>query len=61
MNSTTAEKRFYNIDYLRFFGIVLMIMGHVGFGTIIDKWISSFHMPLFFIISGYFCNSENST
>ena len=31
-----------------------MIMGHIGYGAIFDKWIHGFHMPMFFIISGYF-------
>lgn len=42
------------IDEVRFIGILLMIMGHIGFGEIFDIWIHSFHMPLFFIISGMF-------
>ena len=33
-----------------------MIMGHVGFGQIFDKYIHAFHMPMWFIISGYFIN-----
>lgn len=54
-----AEQRLDYVDYLRCFGIVLMIMGHVGFGEIFDKWIHSFHMPLWFFISGFFCNPND--
>ena len=36
-----------------------MIMGHVGFGSLFDKWIHVFHMPMFFIISGYFWKEQS--
>ena len=43
------------IDILRAIGILFMIVGHLGIGgTKTDHIIHSFHMPLFFIISGYF-------
>lgn len=47
------------IDALRGFGIVLMIAGHVGLGQIFDIYIHSFHMPLFFFISGFLFNESN--
>lgn len=34
--------------------ILLMVMGHVGFGEGFDIWIHAFHMPVFFIITGLF-------
>lgn len=34
----------------------MMVMGHVGFGNKFDLWIHAFHMPMWFIISGYFFN-----
>ncbi len=43
-----------SIDCLRAVGIILMVMGHIGFGGSFDKWIHGFHMPMFFLISGYF-------
>lgn len=42
-----------NIDVLRGFGILIMIMGHVGFGTIFTHYKVAFNMPLFLLISGY--------
>lgn len=37
---------------MKFYGIILVIIGHMtAFGA---KFIFSFHMPLFFIIAGYF-------
>ena len=46
--------RLNDVDLFRAVGIVLMIMGHVGFGNMFSKWIHIFHMPMFFVISGYF-------
>ena len=46
------------IDILRCFSIVVMIMGHVYFGNVFNKIIHSFHMPIWFVISGYFFNSD---
>ncbi|MGN0183693.1 MAG: acyltransferase family protein [Aristaeellaceae bacterium] len=45
--------RYKEIDVLKGLGIVLMIMGHQGYGAGFDKWIHAFHMPMFFIISGF--------
>lgn len=55
-NTIKKGKRIEYIDYLRCFGIIIMIMGHIGFTSIFDKWIHSFHMPIWFFISGYFCS-----
>lgn len=41
---------------LRGFCIIFMVMGHVGFGVVFDKWIHAFHVPIWFIISGLFLN-----
>lgn len=51
---STGKSRIAYIDEVRFIGILLMIMGHIGFGDMFDVWIHSFHMPLFFFISGMF-------
>lgn len=52
MNSETS-KRLDNIDILRALGILIMLAGHVGFGGKFDRYIHTFHMPIFFFISGY--------
>lgn len=47
-------------DKVKFIGIFLMLLGHNALAN--DKlfdFIYSFHMPLFFIISGYFSNNKN--
>ena len=45
-------KRDESLDFLRGFGILLMVIGHIGFTTA-DIYIYAFHMPLFYMISGY--------
>lgn len=47
------KQRFDEIDILKSFGIILMIMGHIGFGSVFDYWIHAFHMPMFYLISGF--------
>ena len=41
------------IDALKGIGIILVVIGHVSLGNNLVKWIYSFHMPLFFALSGY--------
>lgn len=48
------SKRIEYVDLFRGIGIILMIMGHVGFGSGFSHWVGGFHMPLFFFVSGYF-------
>ena len=48
------------IDVTKGIGILLVIIGHVYAPNIIKYVICSFHMPLFFIISGYFFNQART-
>lgn len=41
------------IGYLKAFGIILMLLGHTGLDNVFMKFVVMFHMPLFFIASGY--------
>ena len=53
------SKRIEYIDIARGIGILLVVLGHNDFGYISPfgyKLIYSFHMPLFFFLSGYFLN-----
>jgi len=55
-------KRINKIDMLRAIGITLMILGHVfDFFGKFDRYIHTFHMPLFFIISGYLFRSKQDS
>ncbi len=40
------------IDIMRGLGIILVVMGHISCEPHLSCWIYSFHMPLFFFISG---------
>ena len=47
------KERNRELDILRGIGILLMIFDHADFGDTLHIFIQSFHMPLFFIVSGY--------
>lgn len=49
-----AQGRIEYIDIARGIGIILIILGHNPVPPICHDWIFSFHVPLFFIIAGYF-------
>lgn len=51
-------KRLEWIDLSKFFVIFTMVWLHVGAPIIIDGAIHAFHMPIFFIISGFLFNYE---
>lgn len=59
--SRAEQSRAGDVDLLRALGIIFMIMGHVQFGLNFDKWIHGFHMPLWFMISGFFLNTKRET
>lgn len=40
------------LDIMKGVGIILVVMGHVSHEPHLSSWIYSFHMPLFFFISG---------
>lgn len=48
------------IDLMRGIGIILMVAGHVDFGEGFDRFIHAFHMPLFFLVSGYLSKDKQS-
>lgn len=47
------EKRLDYMDMAKGIGIILVVVGHSGMASeSVITWLSSFHMPLFFILSG---------
>lgn len=56
-----AKERVEYIDVAKGVGILLVILGHSIVGDVFLKnVIYSFHMPFFFMLSGYFLNFERS-
>lgn len=53
------QTRLDYMDIFRGFGIILMIMGHIGFGDTFDYFIHAFHMPMFFFASGFFFSKKS--
>ena len=54
------KKRLNYIDDAKALAIFLMILGHLPIGDTLGTLIYGFHMPLFFIISGLFFNSNRT-
>lgn len=54
------DNRLEFIDIAKGLGIILVVIGHVSINNMLNTWIFSFHMPLFFVISGYLnsCNKK---
>ena len=46
------KKRVVWIDYAKAFAMLFVIIGHVETGSRLTNWVYSFHMPLFFFLSG---------
>ena len=57
MDGKTTERKEW-IDIFRGLGIILMIVGHCGESEFLKKCIYGFHMPLFFVLSGYLFNED---
>ncbi len=52
-------KRDNTIDITKAIGIILMLIGHCVSLGYLGRFIFSFHMPLFFILSGFFYKKEH--
>ena len=46
-------KRLDYVDVCKWLGISLVIFGHMKMPNEVLQWIYAFHMPLFFVLSGY--------
>lgn len=56
-----CKKRISYIDMAKGIGIILVVFGHLGFASeSLLTWIMSFHMPLFFILSGMLLSHTNA-
>ena len=48
------KKRDVAIDIMKAIGIMSVIVGHLRTSPIISSVVYSYHMPLFFLVGGYF-------
>lgn len=53
------KKRIDEFDIAKGIAIIAMIIGHLGMKHI-NMIVYAFHMPLFFILSGYFLSAKDS-
>lgn len=54
-----SVKRIEWIDLAKGMAIFLMVCGHTSIPSSLSNWIWSFHMPLFFIVSGMLFSPYN--
>lgn len=47
------KKRLDYVDIAKYIGISLVMFGHMKMPNPVLEWIYAFHMPLFFVLSGY--------
>tara|TARA_B110000240_G_scaffold3750_1_gene4246 strand:- start:10417 stop:11400 length:984 start_codon:yes stop_codon:yes gene_type:complete len=58
MKANIKPQRINWIDQAKGIGILLVVIGHMNIPQELSKIIFSFHMPLFFFISGYLYNEK---
>lgn len=58
--ATNVNSRDITFDIMKGIGIIAMIIGHCCIPHVLFKFIFMWHMPLFFIISGYFYKKKNN-
>jgi len=51
--------RYDFIDILKSFAIFFVVVGHLYISEKLNNWIYSFHMPLFFMISGFLLKQKH--
>ncbi len=52
-------KRLRYVDIAKGIAIICIILGHLG-NVNINRFIFTFHVPIFFLITGYFINKKRS-
>ena len=53
MDKISNSKRIAYVDFVKGIAIMLMVLCHSGLHGSFSQWVYSFHMPLFFIVSGF--------
>jgi fucose 4-O-acetylase-like acetyltransferase len=58
-NVNDGNGRIFWIDFAKVLGIIMVVMGHMQLEENIINIIFSFHMPLFFFLSGFIDKNRN--
>lgn len=54
-------ERFHFIDYAKFVAIIAICVGHfLNHGSVLKVILYSFHVPVFFVISGFLSNYDKN-
>ena len=59
MGETVVNKRDISIDIVKGIGMIAVILGHMSLPEKAIDFIFTFHMPLFFLINGYFFKKKS--
>lgn len=54
LSNNLSKQRVPVFDVLKGIGISLVVLGHVTHHSNLGTWIYAFHMPLFFLVAGFF-------
>ena len=54
-----STKRIGYLDIAKGFSMICIVMGHLGIGSL-NAFVYTFHVPIFFLISGYFLSDKLS-
>src|SRR5512139_414041 len=55
----TIRQRDLSVDAARGIGVILVVFGHTFQVYSVTSYVYAFHMPLFFLLSGYTFNIQN--
>lgn len=55
------KQRIEELDITKAIGIIMVVVGHTQLPTFMSNFIWSFHMPLFYIISGIILSQKKYT
>jgi len=60
MDKTFTKERIAYLDIAKGLGIIFVILAHIGISEMFDTWMYSFHLPLFYLVSGMCFNCRDS-
>ena len=54
-----VRRRLQYLDAVRGFAMICIVLGHLGIADI-NRFVFTFHLPIFYLITGYFINKTGS-